>query len=156
VADLTQRGVIKTGAALTPVKQGIASPHEKQGNLARGSPKMESTVRKHNPEVKKLNPRANNSIGNEHGVGAEQLPIPEEVPLLDLTDHSLHSRVAELISRRYRQYPLPFTAKAVENIPRSMVKPATHAGQCNSFEIITIPRYNVLYSSVHFINITSL
>ncbi len=127
VADLTQRGVIKTGAALTDVIHAPAAP-------VRGSKlKARDTLKKETPKPEPQDAAKNSApITDEHAAlidHAEQLPMPEEVPLPDHSLNQLQSRVAEFISQRYRQYPLPFTAKELKRIPRTMLKPATHAGQ---------------------------
>lgn len=129
VADLTQRGVITTGAALTDVTHAPALDTARGSPLqARDLPKKESTQ----PVQKRTSAINSTPPSDEHSAlveGAEQLPMPEEVPLPDHSLNELQSRVAEFTSQRYREYPLPFKAKDVKKIPRTMLKPATHVGQ---------------------------
>lgn len=132
VADLTQRGVITTGAALTDVTHAPALDTARGSPLpARDLPKKESTkpVQKRKSASAAINSTPPSDEHSALAEGAEQLPMPEEVPLPDHSLNELQSRVAEFISQRYRQYPLPFKAKDVKKIPRTMLKSATHAGQ---------------------------
>lgn len=137
VADLTQRGVIKSGAALpdlAPNSTTTSSVELRPALKARDAPTQNRSPKRENvapaqnaPSTAPKNsaPKIDGVLGDE----AEQLPMPEEVPLPDNSLNELQARVAEFISRRYRQYPLPFSASDAAHIPRSMVQPAAHAGE---------------------------